>query len=638
MGEQFVDLFAAGAYGLTGRVLQALSGPSMGWLFDLLAACGIVVAILRSALEGQSTLWMRHLAAVAAASVLIALPYRFDLAPLTYAAPGRIESVVGTRTGAAPHLTYAIERFGATMSESLRRLLHDRPRLAVPAVAAQVQQLASDPSLLADPQLKANLQAWREQVVPRLLQTHPELQARLSQQGLLEDLANPAPPDARWSGADAAQRAARVRAALAQSGVDLPQLATELAPLQADLASAAGADPWSATAGDGAAAATVGVRFAGHPPPTPDPPLDATPDYADAVQRGTALSQQMVAALPSGAAVMPVRSLDELHELLGRSLLYVAGSGYLADDTRLATIGSLCQRLGDEACAAAQSPLARASQSLRVPSRDDYNSAGWTTLVRQPLATVLLAITSLLLDALSSIVVAVLPFLLGVAKALAILLSVFGTWMLLWPGRLREALGWMVLPIAFVSMWSILFALWAEVESFLSAIASSVGHADGGSLSAGRIMSIAIALGYLGLPAMAAAVLSGQAWRALDHASGHLEQALLTAWRTRHTMIAFSRRWLANSPLARRWNQRAYRAVGLGALQRRRSPAPRSSPSPGARRPAAAARPSAAPARAPASSRRPSSMAAAANPAPGQVSLDLGDPPPASKRPAPKRN
>jgi len=88
-------------------------------------------------------------------------------------------------------------------------------------------------------------------------------------------------------------------------------------------------------------------------------------------------------------------------------------------------------------------------------------------------------------------------------------------------------------------------------------------------------MSIAIAIGYLDLPAIALSILSGNALRALNHAGARLETALLMAWRTRHTAMAFGRRWLANSPLARRWNQRVYRSVGLGTLRSTRPPAPR---------------------------------------------------------------
>src|SRR2546426_988907 len=115
--------------------------------------------------------------------------------------------------------------------------------------------------------------------------------------------------------------------------------------------------------------------------------------------------------------------------------------------------------------------------------------------------------------------------------------------------------------------------------SLFTAIASVVSHSD--YRSAGRIMSIVISIGYLGLPAIALSILSGNALRALNHAGARLETAMLMAWRTRRTAMSFGRRWLANSPLARRWNQRVYRAVGLGTLRSTR-PAPRAKRPPGA--------------------------------------------------------
>jgi hypothetical protein len=88
-------------------------------------------------------------------------------------------------------------------------------------------------------------------------------------------------------------------------------------------------------------------------------------------------------------------------------------------------------------------------------------------------------------------------------------------------------------------------------------------------------MSIAISVGYLGLPSVALSILSGNALRALNHAGARLETALLMAWRTRRAAVSFGRRWLTSSPLARRWNQRVYRAVGLGTLRRAKPPTPR---------------------------------------------------------------
>jgi hypothetical protein len=74
---------------------------------------------------------------------------------------------------------------------------------------------------------------------------------------------------------------------------------------------------------------------------------------------------------------------------------------------------------------------------------------------------------------------------------------------------------------------------------------------------------------------VALSFLFGNALCALNHAGTRLETALLMAWRTRRTAVSFGRRWLTNSPLARRWNQRVYRAVGLGTLRSTRPSAPR---------------------------------------------------------------
>jgi len=578
MGQQYVDLFAAGAYALNAALLQTLSRATMAWLFYVLAAAGIVAAMLQSALENQSQLWLRHLATVSVASMLILMPHRIDLSSLTYASPGTIETLFGTRTGAAPHLTYIVERLGAAVAASVRDLASGRPTLAVPSVAAQVDDLASNPASLQDAQLKANLQMWREVIAPRLLASHPDLDAAIRQTGLAEALMNPAPSDGRWTGPAIARRASAVRAILASSPIDLSATVTDTSVLLKQIADAAGADPWIATP------TSVRIRAAAQPVPTIDPPSTGSPAYYDAVSRGEALAQEMTGQLVQADGSSDVTRVEQLHELLGRSILYAAGVGYLRQESRLATLGSYCQRLGTDACHAAQAPLIRASSALHVPPADRYNTGGWTTWFQQPLATVLLAVTSLLLSALASLVVAVLPFLLGVAKAIAILMSTIGLWMMLWPGRLRDAISWMVLPVAFVALWDVLFNLWAQVETYLSAIGSAVSHANDSSFSAGRIMSIAISIGYLGLPSIALAVLSGNALRALNHAGTRLETALLMAWRTRRAAISFGRRWLSNSPLARRWNQRLYRAVGLGALRSSRT-APRP------RRPATAAKP-----------------------------------------------
>lgn len=564
MGEQYIDLFTAGAYALCGRIYAALAGSSLAWLFYTLAAIGLLFAMLESAIERRPDLWLRHLAAISLSAVLTLLPQSIDLTELTYGAPGQVETLFGTRTGAAPHLTYWIERLGATTAVALSSLLNSKPVLEVPGVTAQVANIASDPASLNDNQVKANLEIWRRRIVPEVLHEHPGLAAQIDAAGLSAALLDPTPAAPQFVGAAAARRAAAVRAMLVSAAIDLPGLLQAQSPMLNSITQAAGASDWDVGAADGA---SPSVRFAQRT--VIAPPLHglrSTPAFDDALERANAVSSELQAQLPQADQSIAVGGADQLYDMLGRSILYVAGVTIERDAAARAAIGSLCQRSGDAACRGAMAPLIDASTRLRVNDADQYNTMSTTTWLAQPITSLLLTITSVMLGTLASLVVSALPFALGVAKSIAILVSIVGAWLLLWPGRARIALSWMVGPISFVSLWSVLFNLWSEIEPSLARIASIVGDADYGSWSATRAMSIAISLGYMGLPALALGIVYGESGRALYHASARLETALLMAWHTRGSIAAFSRRWLVNSPLARRWNQRAYRAVGLGPL------------------------------------------------------------------------
>ena len=562
MGEQFIDLFTAGGYALVGRIYTALASPELAWLFYVLAAAGIVAAMVESAVEQRPDLWMRHLVVVGFAAVLTLLPQRIDLGPLTYGAPGQIERYFATHTGAAPHLTYWIERLGAAASVEMRSLTKRHPSLAIPGVAAQVDALAADPATLNDAQLKANLDIWRRRVVPQLLADHPDLEAAVRQQQLMATLLNPTPAAARFVGAQAAGRAVAMRSLLNQYRIDLPGTLVLQAPMLNQIARDAGATPWIAAADGGASS---DVRLSQRRAATQSPPGTGSA-YDDALARGDAVGAELRAQLPQADGATKVHSADELYDLLGRSVLYNAGVSIAGDPALRATIGSLCQRTSDADCRSALAPLIEASAKLHVSESDRYNTNSWTTVVRQPIASVLLTITAVLLLALSNLVLSVLPFALGIAKAMAIVISLIGTWLLLWPGRARIALTWMLAPISFVSLWSVFFNIWSDIEPALAQVASLVSSSDHGSWSARDAMWIAISLGYMGLPSLALGVVYGESGRALYHASARIETALMTAWHTRGSIAAFGRRWLVNSPLGRRWNQRLYRAIGLGPL------------------------------------------------------------------------
>lgn len=563
MGEQFIDLFTASAYALVGRMYVALSSASMSWVFFTLASAGLLFALIESAVDQRPEFWLRHLFVVGLASVLTLMPQRIDLAPLTYGAPGKIEQFFGTQTGAAPHLTYWIERFGATAAAQMQSLTQHPKSFVVPGVAAQVDEIASDPASVNDPQLRANLEIWRRRLLPQILLQHPDLAQQIGDARLSGVLLDPTPAASQFVGAEAAQRAQAVQAALASANIDLPALLRAQAPMLNEITANAGAANWVIPNTPGTPAS---IRFGQRSAATISSRSDSS-SYGDALQRGATLAADLQAQLPQAGNQVDVTGVDQLYDLLGRSVLYNAGVTITRDPAMQGILGSLCQRAGDDACRSAMSPLVAASSELRVPEPDAYNTFGVRTLIEQPIASILLSVTALILRTLSMLVVSVLPFALGIAKALAIVISTIGVWMLLWPGRVRVALTWMLGPISFVSLWSVFFNLWSDIEISLSQIAAIVGGAEHGSWSARAAMSIAISLGYMGLPSLALGVVYGESGRALYHASARLETALMLAWHTRGAIAAFGRRWLVNSPLARRWNQRAYRAVGLGPLR-----------------------------------------------------------------------
>jgi len=565
MGEQFIDLFTAGAYALAARIYVAAANPALAWIFYLLASGSIVFAIVESALEQRTEFWLRHICAVCLGAVLTLTPRTIDISTLTYGAPGVIEQLFGTSVGAAPHLTYWIERLGANSATALRSLTHQTPFLAVPGFSAQVAELAADPASVNDVQVKANLDIWRRRIAPQILDSNPGLAMQLQSAGLGATFLNPVPADPQFVGTAAADRARSVREMLAGSGIDFSGIANAQASIINGISHDAGAVPWDFGTGDDQ---SVSVTFAqSYSPASARRLAMSDPVYDDALAKADTVLANLRSELPSGSGSVNVTSAEQIYDLLGRSILFSAGNRLATDTAARAAIGSLCQRTGTVACSQSMEPLVEAASKLRVPQGDRFNGSSWTTWLQQPIATTLLTITSLMLSTLSTLVVSVLPFALGVAKSMAILISMVGTWMLLWPGRARIALSWMVGPISFVSLWAVLFNLWSDIEPALAQIATAVGNSDDGSFSARRLMSIAIALGYMGLPSLALGIVYGESGRALYHASARLETALLMAWHTRGSIAAFGRRWIVNSPMVRRWNQRVYRAIGMGPLR-----------------------------------------------------------------------
>ena len=132
-------------------------------------------------------------------------------------------------------------------------------------------------------------------------------------------------------GPDAAAKARAIRQMLAGSGISLPAVVQDQSALLNQIASDAGAVPWT---GDEAGKA-IGIRlvqFTGAPPPR-SAAVAAAPAYDDALKHADAVAAELHGQLPDADArgSVTIQRVDELYDLLGRSILYRAGDTLARD-------------------------------------------------------------------------------------------------------------------------------------------------------------------------------------------------------------------------------------------------------------------------------------------------------------------
>jgi len=200
VGEQYLDLFCAGAYALCSKLMLGLSAVSMNWLFFVLATVGIIYSIYQSLLGIGQHFWIRHLVCVAIASLMVSVPIAIPLNQLDYAAPGKIEALMNTSIGGAPILTWVTDQFFRSLNRSVRIILSGGvPTVGIPGIVAQSDELMANPRILNDVQLRANLIAWKSYVLPRLLQQDPRLMNAITLNHWQTLAQNPKSSDVRFN-------------------------------------------------------------------------------------------------------------------------------------------------------------------------------------------------------------------------------------------------------------------------------------------------------------------------------------------------------------------------------------------------------------------------------------------------------
>jgi hypothetical protein len=114
-------------------------------------------------------------------------------------------------------------------------------------------------------------------------------------------------------------------------------------------------------------------------------------------------------------------------------------------------------------------------------------------------------VVSLFVKLFAQLIAALTPYALAVSRGLAVIVSIAGICLLLVPGRTRDALAWMVGPMAWTHLWSLLFIVWYPLETLATdALAAlPLGETASGALSSQAVMRFVFAAGYGSLPFLA---------------------------------------------------------------------------------------------------------------------------------------
>jgi len=527
LGLPLPGAIAAFGWAAARVLMDGFAGAAGGWLFPTIACVAGLWAFSAQIAEGDAYLLFKHIAAIAAAAVLLYAPVRTDLSAVVN---GRIGGFgfIDVNQGAAPIPTQLIDWMGTAITGAAKQMLVGADQQILPMLDQALSDAASDRASYQDGQIAMNVATWRMLLSSALL-SDPSAAAALDGQGLRERALNPVPADARYSGATAAQDAQNVLNILQSLSAPLGETLCRNAALVADLAGTFGAVPWTpardcAGTASGAVAVLIvsattrqSLSVAAQTAPTSDAASQAR------VSRAAAVLQGLFSTYGSAINAGSFTDWGSLYRSLAAATL-VGAAAQLARDVRFKSLlGASCAAYGNDYCAGTFAASAQA-MSQYVANRDPHSVAPWYERVWQwfdgsepgsgPVAMIAAAVASLvsvLFKLMAQMVASLTPYALAAARAVAVLLAVLGIYLLLIPGRTRDAIGLMVGPIAWVHIWTLLFIVWYPLETAGSQAAGRLplAGATTGTVAARAVVRFVFAAGYASLPYVAWKIVFG---------------------------------------------------------------------------------------------------------------------------------
>lgn len=529
MGQGVFDFFAAAGFGISGLLLSGMN-LNFNWLWMVLAAGGLIWSIGIAGIDDEGVVaFLKQLACVLISAIIIFGPLKVDLAPYSYVAPGKLEALLGRTQGSAVLPTYPIFRVGRAMMMDGRSLLSKGKTTSIPNIVMQADLMTTDPEVLDDKELKANLAIWNQIVAPYILKQDPTIEAALGQAGLLSTFMVPVPTSRDFVGA-AGDRATKVRDILAGSKVGVADMLCTLQSYIESTAGRMGGTMWTSENGT-CIDPNIRLRVASAPKSASSMPTIFSRPPQAAWDQGRALIAAMISASAVDSNVQTVATLGQLYEKIGQATLYVAASNYAADSDKVVVLGTACDKMATtnepNACAILQSGLVSAAGGLSSSAGPLVQPAAqgfWDSVtggMAFALGWVTTSIFRILIALLSAMTVTVIPYAIGIGITCSLLLSAIGPYVLLWPRRFTTAVEWMIGPVLFVCLWGMLHNIWTEIDTWIMLLVGQIGAVISEDRMMGKnVAGIICSLGYLGMPFLAYTILFGRVGQAIAKTTG----------------------------------------------------------------------------------------------------------------------
>lgn len=529
MGQGIFDFFAAAGFGISGLLLNGMI-LNFNWLWMVLAAGGLIWSIGISALDDQGVLaFLKQLACVLISAIIVFGPFKVDLAPYSYVAPGRLEALLGRTQGAAILPTYPIFRIGRAMMMDGRALLSKGKTTSMPNVVMQADLMTTDEEVLDDKELKANLAIWNQIVAPYILKQDPNVEIALGQAGLLPTFMVPVPSSHDYVG-PAGDRAAKVQEILAGSKIGVADMLCTLQAFIETTSGRLGGTMWTSENGT-CIDPNIRLRVASAPKSAASMPVIFSRPPQAAWDQGRALISGMISASGIDSSLQTVTSLAQLYEKIGQATLYVAAGNYASDSDKVIVLGTACDKMATTnepaACAITQSGLVSAAGGVSASSGTlvEPEEKGFWSSFKGGIAAfggwVTTSVFRIVIGILSAMTVSVIPYAIGIGITCALLLAAIGPYVLLWPNRFTTAVEWMTGPVLFVCLWGTLHNIWTEVDTWIMLLVGEIGSILSNDRMLGKNMAgIICSLGYLGMPFLSYTILFGSVGQAIAKTTG----------------------------------------------------------------------------------------------------------------------